>query len=113
METAPTESSVRNVPAARNSRPYKGRRACAGNTSCIPICPIQAKYDPTITLNEATNNGARLVHHAVASEILLENGRVSGITFITYDREGGPKTASGVIKAAVYVIAANGVETPR
>src|SRR5262249_11839718 len=30
METAPTEIAVRNLPAARNSRPYKGRRACAG-----------------------------------------------------------------------------------
>jgi choline dehydrogenase-like flavoprotein len=113
MGRSVTSLAVRSLPSARNSQPYRNRRACAGNTNCIPICPIQAKYDPTITLNEATNNGARLVHHAVASEILLENGRVSGITFITYDREGGPKTGSGVIKAAVYVIAANGIETPR
>jgi choline dehydrogenase-like flavoprotein len=113
MGRSVTSLAVRSLPSARNSQPYRNRRACAGNTNCIPICPIQAKYDPTITLNEATNNGARLVHHAVASEILLENGRVSGITFITYDRDGGPKTGSGVIKAAVYVIAANGIETPR
>jgi glucose dehydrogenase len=112
MNRPVTSLAVRSLPAARNSQPYLNRRACAGNTSCIPICPIQAKYDPTITLNEATNNGATLVHHAVAKEILLENDRVSGITFITYDREGGPATGSGVIKAAVYVIAANGIETP-
>ena len=47
----------------RNQRPHpaggakfaalSARRACAGNTNCIPICPIQAKYDPTITLNDA------------------------------------------------------------
>lgn len=113
MGRSVTSLAVRSLPSARNSQPYRNRRACAGNTNCIPICPIQAKYDPTITLNEATNNGARLVHQAVANEILLENGRVSGISFITYDREGGPKTGSGVIKAAVYVIAANGIETPR
>jgi glucose dehydrogenase len=113
MGRSVTSLAVRSLPSARNSQPYRNRRACAGNTNCIPICPIQAKYDPTITLNEATNNGARLVHHTVASEILIENGRVSGINFITYDREGGPKTGSGVIKAAVYVIAANGIETPR
>jgi choline dehydrogenase-like flavoprotein len=108
-----TSLAVRSLPSARNSQPYRNRRACAGNTNCIPICPIQAKYDPTITLNEATNNGARLVHHAVASEILLENGRVSGINFLNYDGESGPATGSGVIKADVYVIAANGIETPR
>ena len=65
-----TSLTVRSQPAARNSQPYRNRRACAGNTSCIPICPIQAKYDPTITLNEATNNGAKLMDRTVASEIL-------------------------------------------
>jgi glucose dehydrogenase len=108
-----TSLGVRSLPAARNSQPYRNRRACAGNTSCIPICPIQAKYDPTITLNEATNNGAILRHHTVAKEVLLENGRVSGINFLTYDQEDGPPTGAGVIKATVYVIAANGIETPR
>jgi glucose dehydrogenase len=104
---------VRSLPTARNSQPYRNRRACAGNTNCIPICPIQAKYDPTITLNEALNGGARLIHHAVASEILLENDSVSGINYLTYDQEGGPKTGNGCLKARVYVIAANGIETPR
>ena len=82
---------VRSLPAARNSQPYRNRRACAGNTSCIPICPIQAKYDATITLNEATNNGAQLIDHAVASEILVENGRISGINYIKYDEKSGSK----------------------
>jgi choline dehydrogenase-like flavoprotein len=109
-----TSLTVRSQPAARNSQPYRNRRACAGNTSCIPICPIQAKYDPTITLNEATNNGAKLIDHTVASEILVDaNNRVSGINFIAYKGEAGPKTGSGCIKAKIYIIAANGIETPR
>ena len=109
-----TSLTARSQPAARNSQPYRNRRACAGNTSCIPICPIQAKYDPTITLNEATNNGVRLMDHTVASEILVDaNNLVSGINFITYKDEAGPKTGSGCIKAEIYVIAANGIETPR
>jgi choline dehydrogenase-like flavoprotein len=109
-----TSLTARSQPAARNSQPYKNRRACAGNTSCIPICPIQAKYDPTITLNEATNSGARLMDHTVASEILVDaNNLVSGINFITYKDEAGPKTGSGCIKAKIYIIAANGIETPR
>jgi glucose dehydrogenase len=108
-----TALKVRSLPSARNSQPYRNRRACAGNTNCIPICPIQAKYDPTITLNEATNGGARLIHRAVASELLLENGRVSGINYITYDSKSGAKTGTGLLKATIYVIAANGIETPR
>ena len=113
MDEPVTELKVRSLPAARNSQPYRNRRACAGNTNCIPICPIQAKYDPTITLNEATNNGAKLIDHAVASEILVENDRVSQINFITYEDEAGPKTGNGCVKARIYVIAANAIETPR
>jgi glucose dehydrogenase len=108
-----TEVKVRSLPAARNSQPYRNRRACAGNTNCIPICPIQAKYDPTITLNEATNKGARLIDHAVASEIVIDNDRVGQINFITYKNEAGPKTGDGCVKAKIYVIAANAIETPR
>jgi choline dehydrogenase-like flavoprotein len=112
--TPVTGLKVRSLPAARNSQPYRNRRACAGNTSCIPICPIQAKYDATITLNEATNNGAQLIDHAVASEILVENdkNRLSGIKYIKYDEKSGSKVDC-VIKAKIYVIAANGIETPR
>jgi choline dehydrogenase-like flavoprotein len=113
MEKPVTEVKVRNLPAARNSQPYRNRRACAGNTNCIPICPIQAKYDPTITLNEATVRGAILVDHAVASEIVVEDGRVSQINFIRYKDEAGPRTGEGCVKAKVYVIAANAIETPR
>ena len=88
-----TALKVRSLPAARNSQPYRNRRACAGNTNCIPICPIQAKYDPTITLNEATNSGAKLMDHAVASEILVDGTIASvEINFITYKDEAGPKT---------------------
>jgi glucose dehydrogenase len=111
-----TGLKVRSLPAARNSQPYRNRRACAGNTSCIPICPIQAKYDATITLNDATNNGARLIDHAVASEIRLEssveNSPVSSIKYIKYDQKSGSRVA-GEVRAKIYVIAANGIETPR
>jgi len=111
METPPTEIRVRNLPAARNSQPYRNRRACAGNTNCIPICPIQAKYDPTITLNDATSTGfVQIMDRTVASGIVIgENGRVSQVNFIRY---AGPKT-SGCVKAKIYVIAANSIETAR
>jgi glucose dehydrogenase len=110
-----TEIPVRSLPAARNSQPYQSRRACAGNTNCIPICPIQAKYDPTITLNDATNTGfVRLMDRTVAREILVgADGRVSGIRFTRYESEASPKTESDVIRAKVYVIAANPIETAR
>src|SRR5690242_4687401 len=48
---------VTPTPAGRNSEPYDDRRVCAGNTNCIPICPIQAKWDPTVTLGKALDTG--------------------------------------------------------
>jgi choline dehydrogenase-like flavoprotein len=116
MEQAPTEIKVLGVPAARNSRPYRNRRACAGNTNCIPICPIQAKYDPTITLNEALNHkNVRLMPHTVAREIVLDNDlrQVTEIKYIRYNPGPAQDIQAGSIKARIFVIAANAIETPR
>jgi choline dehydrogenase-like flavoprotein len=115
MGQPPTEIKVRSLPAARNSQPYRNRRACAGNTNCIPICPIQAKYDPTVTLNDATNTGfVWIKDHTVANEIIVDpsSGRVSEIRYIKYE-DGSPRTQRGSVKAKVYVIAANAIEAPR
>lgn len=105
---------VRSTPAARNSQPFKSRRVCAGNTNCIPICPIQAKYDPTITLRDAEATGkVDFMYRTVASEIRIGgNGRVSEIRYKQYNPDGslGPE---GAVSAKVYVIAGNAIETPR
>jgi choline dehydrogenase-like flavoprotein len=116
MAQPPTEIKVLGTPAARNSRPYRNRRACAGNTNCIPICPIQAKYDPTITLNEALNHkNVRLMRHTVAREIVLDDDlhSVTEIKYIRYSPGSPPDTHPGSIKAKIFVIAANTIETPR
>ena len=57
MEFEGVPIEVRSTPAARNSRGYDGRPACAGNTNCVPICPIQAKFDATVVLNRAFASG--------------------------------------------------------
>ena len=44
---------VLSTPQARNSRWYQGRPPCVGNTSCVPICPVRAKYDPSHHLKSA------------------------------------------------------------
>ncbi|MFB9263883.1 GMC family oxidoreductase [Bradyrhizobium erythrophlei] len=123
MQTPPTEIPVRGTPAARNSQPYRNRRACAGNTNCIPICPIQAKYDPTITLNEALNHhNVTMMSHTVASEIVVDGtGRISEVKFIRYGidtdiRQGtlqNLRRTEGSIKAKIFVIACNAIETAR
>jgi choline dehydrogenase-like flavoprotein len=111
-----TPVKVRGTPAARNSRPYRQRRACAGNTNCIPICPIQAKYDPTITINEALRTGnVEIRYRSVASEVIIDgNGRVKQINYLTYESDRGPHDPNPTsVTATVFVIAANAIETPK
>jgi glucose dehydrogenase len=113
MKIDDKELKVRSTPAARNSQPFKQRRTCAGNTNCIPICPIQAKYDPTITLRDAQATGnVDFLYRTVASKIVVKNGRVDRIEYLQYG-DDGKQTAKGQISAKIYVIAAHAIETPR
>jgi choline dehydrogenase-like flavoprotein len=106
--------TVRSTPAARNSRPYRQRRTCAGNTNCIPICPIQAKYDPTVTVNEALRLGVKIKYRSVVHNIVLDgDGRVSRIDFLQYGSEMGGLTGRGSVSATVFIVAGNAIETPR
>lgn len=107
--------TVSSTPAGRNAQPYQGRRVCAGNTNCIPICPIQAKYDPSVTLNAALDTGnVTLWMQTVASNIVVDNNNnVSQIDYIQYTQPGGPATGKGSVSATLYVLAAHAIETPR
>ena len=106
---------VSPTPAGRNSQPYQNRRVCAGNTNCIPICPIQAKYDPSVTLADALRTGkVEIRYQTVASKVAVDgNGKVSGIDYITYATDKGPPGPTGRITAKIYIVAGNAIETPR
>jgi len=109
--------SVIPTPAGRNSRPYDGRRVCAGNTNCVPICPIEAKYDPTVTLHKAFNTGnvSALFQH-VATKLILDEAkrRVTGVEYISYsDATKVSPSGRGIARAKQYVVAAHGIETPK
>lgn len=106
---------VSPTPAGRNSEPYAGRRVCAGNTNCTPICPIQAKYDATVTMNKALNTGkVRVLYRTVASKVTVgTDSNINGIEFMQYQLEDGPNTGTGVAVAQRYVIAAHAIETPK
>jgi choline dehydrogenase-like flavoprotein len=123
---------VRSYPAARNSIPrgdyvpvgavdrradgqvaqlYVGQR-CAGNTSCTPICPIQAKYNAGKTLAQADRGKLRLLAQAVASKINFDRatGMVENITYQRYDGAGHTVHQA---KGRAYVLAAHAVENAK
>jgi len=104
-----------STPAARTTQFFEGRRACQGNTSCIPICPIQAKYDATIHLEKATQLGAALWTQTVVDRVLIDDaGRVSGLSYLKYARPDVPGASDrGIVTAKVYILAAHAIETPK
>src|ERR1700687_4718357 len=116
---------VTPTPAGRNSQPYQDRRVCAGNTNCIPICPIQAKYDATVTLGKAQDTGkVTVINQAAACKALTdENGRISGIQYIPWVRPAGSAATAGsrdpaggpvqTVTGAAYVLAAHAIENAR
>ncbi len=103
-----SDYKVRPTPQARLSKASGDRPACHGSASCIPICPIQAKYDATIHVARAQSLGARLLTETCANFIECRpDGRVEAVRFIRSDG------ATGRVFARVVCVAGNGVETPR
>lgn len=129
---APVTIKIRSYPAARNSIPrgdYEPVGAvdirpdgqivqrnlggrCAGNTSCTPICPIQAKYNAGKTLAQADRTRLNVLAQAVASKINVDavSGAVQSITYIRYD--GGARTVHEA-RGLAYVLAAHAVENAK
>jgi choline dehydrogenase-like flavoprotein len=105
---AGTAYELRATPQARNSVDRDDRPACCGNASCIPVCPIQAKYDATVHVARARAKGAALHDKTTAIRVELDaRSRVSAIVFKRWDGSEGRATGK------VFVIAAHAIETPR
>jgi glucose dehydrogenase len=105
---AGTQYEVRATPQGRNSADRDDRPACCGNASCIPICPIQAKYDATVHLSRAEKRGAAI--HAQTTATLVEVGSDGRATAIRFKRWDG---SEGIASGKVFVLAAHAIEIPR
>lgn len=73
------------TPVGAVGNPDLGQR-CQGNSSCVPICPVQAKYNALKTLDAAVSTGnVDVVTQAVASQLKLDGaGRVTEVVYKTY-----------------------------
>jgi choline dehydrogenase-like flavoprotein len=92
---------VRVSPQAWNSRIFDGRPACCASASCIPICPVQAKYDATVHLKKAKAAGARVLSDSVAVRLDVgPDDHVSGIVIRRPDRSETELQARQVVIAA-------------
>ncbi len=97
------------APQARNSGvSYQGRPACCGNNNCFPVCPIAAKYDAATALPKIEAKGGKILANAVVYRIETgEKNRVEAVHYLDPDK------ASHRVPGKVFVIACNGIETPK
>jgi choline dehydrogenase-like flavoprotein len=95
-------------PVARNSRPFDARPTCCGNNNCMPICPIGAMYNGVVHADKAERAGATLVPQAVVYRIEADNKGL--VTAVHYKDPSGRSTR---VTGKLFVLAANGIETPK
>lgn len=131
-----TELRVRPFPQGRNGIPnpaYDGGKGyvpsgavstyqvevggrCQGNNNCVPICPVQAKYNAGKTLATALRSGrVDLVAQAVAYKVHIDNetGRVREIEYRRYKHPDSTDWTTAKARGRLFVLAANAVENPR
>lgn len=107
---------VTPTPAGRNSEPYDDRRVCAGNTNCIPICPIQAKWDPTVTLGKALDTGNVTVsYQSVAYNVAVDGDTATQVDYYVWSRDaqGNLQKESKSVTGKVFVLASHAIENAK
>ncbi|MEP6804690.1 MAG: NAD(P)-binding protein, partial [Flavobacterium sp.] len=72
-------------PVGSNWDPYTGQR-CEGNASCVPICPVQAKYNALKSLRKCDMGNLDIKVQAVASKLLINetSNWINGVEYKTY-----------------------------
>ena len=111
---------VSPTPQARNSAPgFGGRAQCQGSSSCIPICPIQAKYDATQHIRMAQETGnVEFRVQAVAYQVVADTSNPSlPVTSVRYyswtSNNGTISKTEGVVTGRIYVLASHAVENAK
>jgi choline dehydrogenase-like flavoprotein len=107
-ELAQTPYEVTPTPQARNSVAHDNRPACCGSSSCIPVCPIQAKYDATVHIKKAQAAGAALMTESTAVQLLVgKDQKIEAVKYKRWDQ------SEGFIKAKQFILACHAIEIPR
>jgi len=107
-------------PVGAYGAPHEGLR-CEGNSSCIPICPVQAKYNPLKSWGriEALKAAGELkgdvemrTQCVVSRVIHSGKGPIEALEYIAYD-EGQTPDPPERITASIYVLACNSIENAK
>ncbi|OZG71115.1 choline dehydrogenase [Hahella sp. CCB-MM4] len=95
--------------------PDLGQR-CAGNSNCVPICPIQAKYNALKTLMQAQKTHHVEIRTQCVAYDLEVDPVTNHISKVHYKQYSDPNSSDHVCKAVrgkVVVLAAHAVENAK
>lgn len=98
---------------------YTGKR-CEGNASCVPICPVQAKYNALKTFKRAKErnyNKLSFRTQAVAYDLIFDEEAktkpITGVRYKKYESENSPNYTTHVARGKLYVLAASAIENAK
>lgn len=89
---------------------------CQGNTNCVPLCPVQARFDSRKVLIKAIRTGrAKLLSQAVASRVFIDpaTGAVTEIEVKRYENRESPAHKTFRVRGKLFILTANAVENAR
>jgi choline dehydrogenase-like flavoprotein len=119
------------LPQARNSEPnpaYNARQGytpvpaigdrdagqrCQGNSSCMPVCPVQAKYSAARSFASLTESPhVTVTTQAVVKRLLVDRTtkEVTAVQFQTYTDPVNPNPVNETVSGRVVVLAGNAIQ---
>lgn len=110
----PEDEKYEYLPVGATWDPNTGMR-CEGNASCVPICPVQAKYNALKTLFKADRSKTTIKTQSVASRVLYDEKTkdITGIEYKTYNTANSLTYETHVAKGKIYVLAASAIENAK
>ncbi|ELS05023.1 choline dehydrogenase-like flavoprotein [Xenococcus sp. PCC 7305] len=108
------------TPIGAVGAPELGQR-CEGNSNCVPICPVQAKYNAIKTLDAAlknTNSKVIVLNQSPVSTIEIDPSthKVTKVHYKTYEYTADKQRAniqSHVVQGKIVILAANAIENAK
>jgi len=102
-------------PIGAHGAGHEGLR-CEGNSSCIPMCPVQAKYNPLKTWGRVAPH-IEVRTQCVVSRVVYKStsptAPVAGLEYYSYSDGQPPPTKPDRVTADIYVLAGNAIENAK
>ena len=102
-------------PRGAVGNPDIGQR-CEGNSNCVPICPVQAKYNALKTLEDAIQSGnveVRAQSVAFKLDVDPATNLINAVHYKRYESPNSPDYQCETVSGKVVVLASHAVENAK